>query len=169
MKQLLRDDGLVIGRFDARYTGRDYDDAGEFFENDPSGYGVDSAFVAAINDYLTRVLKVDFDRRYRILDGAPSRNWKWNEGGGGWATYVNVAPHLGRAMRENPDFRVFVSNGYYDLATPFFSTELTVADNGIDRSRVTMTYYEAGHMMYTHEPSLEALASDARAFIKAGK
>ena len=169
MKQLLRDQSLVIGRFDARYTGRDYDDAGEFFENDPSGYGVDGAFVAAINDYLSRTLKVDFDRRYRILDGEPSRNWKWNEGQGGWATHVNVAPHLGRAMRENPDFRVFVGNGYYDLATPFFSTELTMADNGIDPNRVTMKYYEAGHMMYTHEPSLLALAVDTRAFIKAGQ
>jgi carboxypeptidase C (cathepsin A) len=169
MKQLLRDRGLVVGRFDSRYTGRDYDDAGETFENDPSSYGVDGAFISAINDYLTRVLKVDFDRRYRILDGEPGRNWKWNEGQGGWASYVNVAPHLGQAMRENPDFRVFSANGYYDLATPFFATELTMNNNGIDRGRVTMTYYEAGHMMYTHEPSLNALAADARAFLKAGK
>ena len=168
MKQLLRDKGLVIGRFDARYTGRDYDNAGEYYENDPSSYGVDGAFVSAINDYLTRVLKVDFDRRYRILDGEPGSKWKWNEGGGSFANYVNVAPHLGQAMRENADFRVFSANGYYDLATPFFSTELAMANNGIDRSRVTMKYYEAGHMMYTHQPSLQALTTDIRAFIKAG-
>ncbi len=169
MKQLLREKGLTVGRYDSRYTGRDYDEAGEFFENDPSGYGIDGAFVAAINDYLTRVLKVDFDRRYRVLDGEPGSKWKWSEGRGGWATHVNVAPYLGKAMRENPDFRVFVGNGYYDLATPFFSTELTMADNGIDPDRVTMTYYEAGHMMYTHEPSLLGLSTAARAFIKAGK
>ncbi|MCB2107259.1 MAG: hypothetical protein KDE14_06135, partial [Rhodobacteraceae bacterium] len=152
MKQLLRDEGKVIGRYDARYTGKDYDDAGETFDNDPSGYGVDGAFVTAINDYLTRTLKVDFERRYRILDFAPLSKWKWTESDGGWATYVNVAPHLGTAMRENADFRVFVANGYYDLATPFHSTELTMADNGIDLDRVTMSYFDGGHMMYTHEP-----------------
>jgi carboxypeptidase C (cathepsin A) len=169
MKQLLRDEGKAIGRFDARYTGKDYDDAGERFDNDPSGYGVDGAYVTSVNDYLTRVLKVDLDRRYKILDGTPGSKWKWNEGGGGWATHVNVAPHLGTAMRENASFRVYQANGYYDLATPFHATEITMADNGIDLARVTMSYFEGGHMMYTHEPSLERLAQEVRAFIKAGR
>jgi carboxypeptidase C (cathepsin A) len=169
MKQLLRDEGKVIGRFDARYTGKDYDDAGERFDNDPSGYGIDGAYVTSVNDYLTRVLKVDLDRRYKILDGTPGSKWKWNEGQGGWATHVNVAPHLGTAMRENADFRVYVANGYYDLATPFHATEITMADNGIDLARVTMSYFEGGHMMYTHEPSLRRLAQEVRAFITAGR
>ncbi|MFM2110809.1 MAG: S10 family peptidase [Steroidobacteraceae bacterium] len=169
MKQLLRDEGKAIGRLDARYTGRDYDAAGETFDNDPSAYGIDGAYVASINDYLTRTLKVDFDRRYKVLDGAPGSKWKWTEGHGGWATYANVAPHLGTAMRENSDFRVYVANGYYDLATPFHATEITMADNGIDGSRVTMSYFEGGHMMYTHEPSLTRLSAEVRAFIKAGR
>ncbi|MSO97731.1 MAG: peptidase S10 [Rhodospirillaceae bacterium] len=169
MKQLLREQGLVVGRFDARYTGKDYDAAGETFDNDPSGYGVDGAFVTSVNDYLTRVLKVDLGRRYKILDGEPGSKWKWNESPGGWATHVNVAPHLGQAMRENSDFRVFQANGYYDLATPFFATELTMANNGIDSSRLTMSYYESGHMIYTHEPSLQRLTAEIHAFIKAGR
>ena len=167
MKQLLRDQGQVVGRFDARYTGKDYDAAGETFDNDPSGYGVDGAFVTSVNDYLTRVLKVDLDRRYKILDGEPSSKWKWNEGNGGWATHVNVAPHIGTAMRENADFRVYQANGYYDLATPFFATDLTMANNGIDPSRIQMSYFESGHMIYTHEPSLRRLTSEVRAFIQA--
>lgn len=169
MKQLLRDEGKVVGRFDSRYIGQDYDDAGETFDNDPSAYGIDGAYITSVNDYLTRVLKVDFDRRYKILEREPGSKWKWSEGQGGWATYVNVAPHLGQAMRENADFRVYVANGYYDLATPFFATELTLADNGINPDRLTMSYFEGGHMMYTHEPSLKRLASEVRAFIKAGQ
>ncbi|MDX2144962.1 MAG: peptidase S10 [Rhodospirillaceae bacterium] len=169
MKQLLRDEGKAIGRFDARYTGKDYDDAGERFDNDPSGYGIDGAYVTSVNDYLTRVLKVDLDRRYKILDGTPGSKWKWSEGGGGWATHVNVAPHLGTAMRENASFRVYQANGYFDLATPFHATEITMADNGIDLARVTMSYFEGGHMMYTHEPSLRRLAAEVRAFIAAGR
>ena len=167
MKQLLRDRGLTVGRFDSRYTGEDYDDAGEFFDNDASAYGVDAAFVAAVNDYLTRVLEVEFEQRYKILDGEPGRNWNWSTSSRGWPTYVNVAPHLGQGMRENKDLRAFFANGYYDLATPFFATENTVATNGIDTDRVVMAYYEAGHMMYTHAPSLEKLARDVRDFIAA--
>ena len=61
--------------------------------------------------------------------------------------------------------RVLMANAYYDLATPFFAAENTVAGNGIDSARVRMTYYEAGHMMYLHEPSLDALVQDMRALI----
>ena len=81
--------------------------------------------------------------------------------------YVNVAPYLGKAQRENKDFRIFVANGYYDFATPFFATENTFADNGIDNSRVTMSYYKAGHMMYIEPESLKQLAKDIRHFYHA--
>ena len=165
MKQLLRDRGLTVGRFDSRYIGEDYDDAGEYFDNDASAYGIDAAYVAAVNDYLTRTLEVAFEQRYKILDSEPGRNWNWSTTERGWPSYVNVAPHLGRGMRENKDLRAFFANGYYDLATPFFATENSVAANGIDADRVVMAYYEAGHMMYTHAPSLEKLARDVRAFI----
>ncbi len=165
MKELLRERGLSVGRYDARYTGEDYDDAGEGTDNDPSAYGVSGAFVATINDYLTRILEVDMGRRYKILDSEPIRNWRWTSASDRTPS-VNVAPHLGRALRENTDFRVFVANGYYDLATPFFATESTFLNNGINPERVTQAYYEAGHMMYTHHPSLEKLTQDVRAFIQ---
>ncbi len=168
MKELLRDKGLAIGRYDARYTGEDYDNAGETFDNDPSAYGVAGAFVTAINDYLGRTLKFETDRRYKILDSEPIRNWKWTDPKAR-TNLTNVAPYLGQAMRENKDFRLFIASGYYDLATPFFSTETVVANNGINPAQVTMTYYEAGHMMYTHRPSLEKLTTDIRTFIKSGR
>ncbi|MCB2096198.1 MAG: hypothetical protein KDE05_01080, partial [Parvularculaceae bacterium] len=82
-------------------------------------------------------------------------------------SYVNVAPYVERAMRQNRDLRVFSANGYYDMATPFFGTELTLAQPAFDRSRLTIEYYEAGHMMYIHQASLEKLAADIRAFVAA--
>lgn len=167
MKELLRDRGLTVGRFDSRYTGEDADDAGERFENDPSAYRVFGAFVTAVHDYLTRELKVGIERKYEVLSFNVGRSWEW--GPAGTQAYVNTAPHLGRAMRENRDFRVFVANGYYDLATPFFAVETTMNHNGIDPKRVTMAYYEAGHMMYVHDKSLKKLVDDVRAFITAGK
>lgn len=167
MKELMRDEGLSVGRFDSRYTGEDYDDAGEFFDNDPSAYGISGAYVASINDYLTREIGVDLTREYKILPSEVSQNWDWSLGEGGRPSTVNVAPWLGKAMRENKDLRTLVANGYFDLATPFFATENTFSNNSIDPERVTMTYYEAGHMMYTHEPSLKKLSEDVRAFLVA--
>jgi carboxypeptidase C (cathepsin A) len=61
-----------------------------------------------------------------------------------------------------------VAAGYFDFATPFFDAEYTLFRHGIDMTRVTMTYYEAGHMMYLHGPSREAVAADIRAFIRGG-
>ncbi len=167
MKELLRDRGLTVGRFDSRYTGKDADDAGERYENDPSAYRVFGAFVTAVHDYLTRELKVDFERKYEVLSFEVNREWQW--GDAGTQTYVNTAPHLGRAMRENTEFRAFIANGYYDLATPFHAVETTINHNGIDPARVTMTYYEAGHMMYVHDKSLKKLVDDVRAFIEDGE
>ena len=71
-------------------------------------------------------------------------------------------------MSFNPDLRVLVASGYYDYATPFFDAEFTLARHGIDMGRVTMTYYEAGHMMYLHHPSRGAVAADIRTFITGG-
>ena len=51
-KELLRDRGLTVGRLDARYTGKDYDNAGEGPDNDPSFYGIDAAYPAAIEQTI---------------------------------------------------------------------------------------------------------------------
>ncbi|PQA88834.1 peptidase S10 [Marinicaulis flavus] len=164
MRELLRDKGVTIGRFDARFTGVEPDGVSEFPEDDPSGYGIDGAYTAAMLDYYTRDLGVDITDRYVTLGGVTEWNWDADEGGGD-NSYVNVAPWIERAMRQNKDLRVLSANGYYDMATPFFGTEMTLAQPGFDRSRLKIAYYPAGHMMYLHQPSFEKLAADVRAFI----
>lgn len=71
---------------------------------------------------------------------------------------------LSTAMRRNTELRAWVANGYFDMITPFFDAEITFAHYGIPQERVAMTYYQGGHMMYLHEPALEAIAADLRAF-----
>ncbi|WP_229743622.1 S10 family peptidase [Aliidongia dinghuensis] len=168
-KELLRERGIVLGRFDTRYQGRDYDQVGELPDNDPSAYAIDSAYVSAINDYLDRTLAVEMDRPYAVFNRVALTKWDWhgprNENQPSWPGYVNVAPELGRIQRENAGVRVLMANGLYDLATPFFAAENTIAGNGIDAARVTMRYYDAGHMMYVHEPSFDALMTDFRALV----
>lgn len=168
MKELLRNEGFTVGRLDSRYKGVDYEGTGATFDGDPSGYGIDAAYTAGINHYLLNDLKVDIERRYEVLSGKPWPHWSEPRTRGYSEGYPNVAPFVGEAMRENKDFRALVTSGYYDLATPFFASENTFNANGIDTNRVVFTYYESGHMMYVHEPSLEAFVKDVRDFI-AGK
>ena len=66
-------------------------------------------------------------------------------------TYVNVAPYIGRALRENSGLRVFVGQGYYDFATPFFGAEYSLSRTGIPRERIHWHYYGSGHMMYVRD------------------
>ncbi len=83
--------------------------------------------------------------------------------------FVDVAETLRAAMTQNPFLKVIVANGYYDLATPYFATEYTINHLGLDeslREHVALTYYEAGHMMYVHEPSLAQLNQDLAAFVR---
>lgn len=167
--ELLRDQGVSVGRFDSRFTGVEPIGVSDSPEGDPSGYGIDSAYTAAMMDYYTRVLGVDITRPYTTLGGV--RSWNWDAGpAGGENSYVNVSVWLERAMRQNQDLRVLATNGIYDLATPFFATEMTFNRPGYyDQDRISLTYYKAGHMMYLHQPSIEQHAEDVRNFIAAGQ
>ena len=154
-----------MGRFDSRYLGKDATDGGERPEYDPSYAAVQGTYTEGFNSYVRGELKFESDLPYEILTG---RVQPWNYGQGATNRYLNVAPALRSAMAANADLRVFVANGYYDLATPYAATEYTFAHLGGDRKlldRVTMTYYEAGHMMYVHKPSLVKLKKDIAAFM----
>lgn len=156
-KELLRNQRRTIGRFDSRFQGIDIDAVGEYFEYDPSADAIFGAFTATFNHYVRKDLKWEKDTHYKILTNV--QPWKYGNGN----QYLNVAENLRSVMTKNPYMRVFVANGYYDLATPFFATEYTFNHLGLDPSfpsHVTMTYYDAGHMMYIYRPSLVQLKKD---------
>ena len=165
-KEILRSDGKSVGRFDSRITGVDVDDAAENFERDPSFDVVQGVYSACLNDYVRRELRFESDLPYEILSFKVFPKWKYDEFQN---NFVNVAETLRGAMMKNPHLKLFVANGIYDLATPFYATEYTMNHLGlrddVDKN-VTMAYYDAGHMMYTHKPSLKALAGDLKKFIR---
>ncbi|QPQ55004.1 peptidase S10 [Allosphingosinicella flava] len=164
-KELLRDRNLTIGRLDARYTGRDFDNAGETPDNDPSFYGIDGGYAAAINSWVRDGLKFDTERQYVTIGSVG--DWDWNIGGGDSRYYRSVAPYIARAMRENSDLRVFVGQGYYDFATPFFGAEYALGRTGFPVERIEYRYYGSGHMMYVRDEDRAALSRDVRNFIRA--
>jgi carboxypeptidase C (cathepsin A) len=164
-KELLRDRGLTVGRLDARYTGVDADSAGETPDNDPSFYGIDAGYTAAVNDHIRRTLGYRTTRNYVTIGGVGQWDWRLNAGRDS-DTYMNVAPYISRAMRENSGLRIFNAQGWYDFATPFFAAEYALTRSGFPRDRITFTYYDSGHMMYVRDEDRVKLSEDVRAFIR---
>lgn len=166
-KELLRDRGLTIGRLDARYTGKDFDNAGETPDADPSFYGIDAGYTAAINQWARETLGYRTDRHYQSI-GNVGGQWDWSLGSGwGRQAYLNIAPLIGQAMRQNSQLRLFNAQGYYDFATPFFGAEYSLKRTGIPQERITWKYYNAGHMMYVRDEDRVKLSADLREFIRA--
>ncbi len=163
-KELLRDAGRTVGRIDSRYQGIDRDRAGERFEFDPSMAATQGAYTAAFNDYVRSELGYASDLPYQVLANL-YQSWSYKDFEN---RYVNVAETLRKAVSYNPELRVHVANGYYDLATPYFATEHTVRHLALDptlRGNLSMSYYEAGHMMYVDRPSLLALRENLATFL----
>lgn len=164
VKELLRDQRRTVGRLDTRFTGVDLDAAGEQAEFDPSYAAIQGPYTATLNDYIRTELGFESDLPYEILTDRV-RPWKYGEHQN---QYVNVAETLRGAMTANPFLKVFVANGYFDLATPYFATRYTFNHLGLDaglEKNVSMAYYPAGHMMYIHQPSLIQLKADLARFV----
>ena len=164
-KELLRDQRRTVGRLDSRFTGIDRDAVGESIGHDPSMVNIMGPYTAAFNDYVRGELGFESDLPYEILNFKANENWRFAEHEN---RFVEVAETLRKAMTINPHLRVFVANGYYDLATPYFATEYTFHHLELDeslRGNVAMGYYEGGHMMYIHEPSLARLKQDLAQFV----
>ena len=164
-KELLRNQGKTVGRFDSRFTGLDRDSVGERFEYDPSYTNILGPYTATLNDYLRSQLEFESDLAYEILtDRVHPWNYDTHQN-----QYVNVTDTLRKAMTTNPYLKVFVASGYYDLATPYMATRYTFNHLGLDKSlqqNVSMSFYEAGHMMYVHQQSLIQLKEDLKGFIQ---
>lgn len=162
-KHLLKDEDLIIGRFDSRYTGIALERTSDTTEYDPSASGVFGSFGSALNDYLRHTLKVQEDRVYEILTDKV-HPWDYSEFTN---QYVDASETLRYAMTTNPHLKVFAACGNYDLATPSFAMKHTRDHLNLApeiRENFTMDFYEAGHMMYAHEPSLEKMRKDLLKF-----
>lgn len=157
-KELMRDQRLTVGRLDSRFKGVDPDAAGEWPSYDPSYAVIQGPYTAAMNHYVRVDLEFQSDVPYEILTGRV-HPWDMNARN----EYQDVSSRLARAMVANPELRVFLAEGLYDLATPFAAAEHTLHHMQLEREflqHVTIARYESGHMMYLHDPSRTALRQD---------
>lgn len=164
-KELLRDRRRTVGRIDSRYTGIDRFQAGAMMENDPSLDATMGVYTSALNAYVRGELGYESDLPYEVLSERVNP-WDYEEFKN---AYVDVSETLRETMSRNQFMKVYIANGYYDLATPHSATEHTLAHLGLEpelTGNITMAYYEGGHMMYVHRRALAEMADDIRRFIQ---
>jgi len=149
------------------------DPLGKEADYDPQSAAISSAYVSAFNTYVRRDLGYGQGLTYK-----PSiRAWKfWDfkhkQPGSQFPSRgaTNTMPDLATAMKYNPDLKILLAGGYYDLATPFYEGwyemhHLPIPDKL--QANIEYRYYESGHMVYAHEESAKKLHDDTAAFIRA--
>jgi carboxypeptidase C (cathepsin A) len=172
MTELQRSRGLTTGRLDARFSGPAPDMLAEYADYDPQETAISGAFVAAFNSYVREDLKFGMDKTYQVSANFEGAHWDWKHQSGeryyGFPSSPNVEGDLVSAMISNPNLKVQVENGIYDLATPFFATEYTMDHLMFSqklRNNIELKYYDAGHMMYVRDEDLAKLKANVAAFI----
>ncbi len=152
LTELLRDEHKTVGRIDGRFTGWDSDYGREHWSSDPSINAITGPYAAAFNHYVRAELGYSSDLLYEVLTDRV-QPWSFKEFE---AQHLRVLDRLAEAVRVNPHLRVHVACGYYDAATPYYAAENDIAHLAIPAEltgNIEFAYYEAGHMMYMHEPS----------------
>jgi carboxypeptidase C (cathepsin A) len=163
--ELLRDQHETVGRLDGRFTGfapLGGARGGGSGVGDPSDISIRNTFTPVLTDYTRRELGYRNEDTYYILGGGIGR-WNYPQN-----SYATVVPNLERAFAKNSYMKLYVAEGYYDAATPYWAVEYTLSHLSIDpkvaRSNITVGKFTAGHMMYIDEPSMKKLRSDLEKF-----
>ena len=169
--ELQADGGTTTGRLDTRFSGPAIDPLGKDSEYDPQSSAISSAYVSAFNDYVRRDLKFGQGRQYRLF--ADIDHWDFSHKAPGvqgeaLQSSTNVMPDLAMAMKTNPDLKIYLNGGYYDLATPYFAADYEMRHLPIPASleaNISYSWYPSGHMVYAHAPSLKLLHDNVARFI----
>ena len=174
-QNLQGDGGLTTGRLDSRFSGPDIDPLSQRAEYDPQSTALSSAYVSAFNDYARKELHYGEGKIFK-----PSiqtfRTWNFAHqlpGQQGPALSprqgVNVMPDLANAMKLNPNLKVQLNAGYFDLATPFYQGVYEMHHLPIPpslQSNIEFRFYDSGHMVYAKDSSLKQLHDNVADFIR---
>lgn len=167
-KELMRGEGQIVGRLDARFVGSSPDRAAEAADYDPQDKAISGAWIAMINDYLFRDLGYKTPLTYRPSNDAVFPLWDFKHSNGNdFQLAADTSVDLAAAMRENPNLKLLAVNGLYDLATPFAGAEYDIGHMSLgpaELQNIRYTYYPAGHMMYIDPASAHQLKADLASF-----
>ena len=170
-KNLQDDTSQTTGRLDTRFSGPTFDPLSKEAQYDPQSAAISSAYVSAFNDYVRKELKFGEGREYKP-EIEVFRWWSFQhrQPGMGFAFpgATNVMLDLAAAMKYNPQLKVLLNAGYFDLATPFYEGVYEMQHLPIPadlQKNIEYQFYESGHMVYAHEASLKAIHDNVGAFI----
>lgn len=166
-KELLAESGETTGRLDARYVGYDLDRINDSAEYDPSDVATSPGFQSGFLTYVRNELNWKSDETYKQINIDVNQSWDYTRKSiFGWLA-PTTSPDLEEALTSNPNLRVFVGAGYFDMATPFGAAEWTFSHLGIApqlRAHVSFGYYDSGHMVYMNPDALVKFHSDLDRF-----
>jgi carboxypeptidase C (cathepsin A) len=170
-KTLLDDAELTTGALDTRFSGPTLDPLSKEAGYDPQSTAIGSAYVSLFNDYVRSELKFGEGRTYRAEFDLSDWNFAHQPPGSRQPLdqQVNVMPDLAAAMKHNPNLKVQMNAGYFDLVTPFFEGIYEMRHLQIParlQQNIEYKFYESGHMVYAHEPALKALHDNVADFIR---
>jgi len=162
---------LTTGRLDTRFSGPSLDPLDKEADYDPQSAAISSAYISAFNDYARTELKYGEGQKYFLF--APLNDWdfKHQQPGSNQAlqTSPNVMPDLAVAMKTNPNLKVMLNAGFYDLATPYYEGIYEMRQLPIPRklqANIEYKQYESGHMVYAHEESLKQIHDNVADFVR---
>ena len=170
-KTLQDDSNMTTGRLDTRFSGPTFDPLSKEAEYDPQSAAISSAYVSAFNDYVRNELKFGQNREFKP-EVEVWKSWNFQHQAPGLPfplpQSTNVMLDLATAMKYNPDLKVMLNAGYFDLATPFYEGIYEMQHLPIParlQKNIEFKFYESGHMVYAHAASLKALHDNVAAFI----
>jgi carboxypeptidase C (cathepsin A) len=171
-KNLQDDNGLTTGRLDTRFSGPTLDPLSKEADYDPQSAAISSAYVSAFNSYVRNGLNYGQGKRYIPLYNV-FKWWEFKHEQPGqpfaFPGATNVMPDLAAAMKQNPNLKVMVNGGYYDLATPYYEGWYEMHHLPVPPAlakNISYHYYPSGHMVYAHQESLKELHDAVADFIR---
>lgn len=170
-RELLRDQGLVVGVYDAAMTSRDPLPSTDSFAGvDPTLGGLNRIYTAGANAHIREGLGVKSERQYELLSYTVNRKWQWRDQTTGAPVPPGATDDLAIGLTMNPSMKVVLVHGIYDLITPYFESKHLVRhlrqdSRGLDG--IELRTYEGGHMFYMWERSRRAFTADAKKLIGA--
>ncbi len=165
--ELLRKEDKTVGRLDGRFTGVNESGMSQRPDYDPSEADIRPPYTAVFGDYVRRELGYKSEEEYYVLGGGV-KNWDYSTAKGGWQTgFADTSEALRHAFAKNPYLRVYVAEGLYDAATPYFAAEYTFNHMGLTPSahkNMIRERFPTGHMVYIDKGALEKLNRSMQTF-----
>lgn len=169
---LLEDENKIVGYYDSSIKGIDpYPNRDTFEGGDPTLYGFGRIFTAGVNAHLRKDLKITTEREYHLLNLEVNESWKIEETHA-LARQVGSTDELRYGMALNPHMKVFITHGYHDLVTPYYSSKRLVSQMRLEpelAENITIKNYGGGHMFYSWKESREQFTKDIMNFMEQSK